>query len=70
MPKKHFTMQNAIFLNNPWQVFLVRQAVVEKIKQLRDKGFSENSREIHSLKTALPELKELNGVPVEMEAQP
>ena len=63
-------MQNAIFLNNPWQVFLVRQAVVEKIKQLRDKGFSETSREIRSLKSALPELKELNGVPVEMEAQP
>lgn len=58
-------MQNAIFLNNPWQVFLVRQAVVEKIKQLRDKGFSENSREIKNLKAALPELKELNGVPVD-----
>jgi hypothetical protein len=60
-------MQNAIFLNNPWQVFLVRQAVVEKIKQLRDKGFSENSREISNLKAALPVLKELNGVPVNID---
>lgn len=63
-------MQNAIFLNNPVQTFLVKQAVVEKIKQLRDKGFSETSSEIRNLKAALPQLKELNGIPVEMEAQP
>jgi hypothetical protein len=58
-------MQNAIFLNNPLQTYLVKQAVANEIKRYKAKGFRDSDFEVVQLRGALPQLKELNGVPVD-----
>lgn len=57
-------MHNAIYLDNPVQAFLVKQAITEKICKLREKGFKETDVELEQLKNALPKMREEHGTPI------
>jgi hypothetical protein len=57
-------MRNAIFLDNNIQSFLVKQAIKEKMEQLRKNGYSEKSLELVELGKTLPKIKLENGLPI------
>lgn len=66
-------MQNAIYMNNRIQYYLLRQAIKHELELYRQRGFSETSTEIRNLKATLPQVNELHAMPVveeRMEVQP
>jgi hypothetical protein len=62
-------MTNAVVLNNSWQAFLVKQAIVREIERYEKLGFTPTSLELRELRGSLKLMKPEQGLPILSEEQ-